>query len=128
MSIIPALKWRWWSLILRQDMWCNLPPEIAVMIHNYLTVDDPIFIKQKHIPLVIDKPGRYIIVENINFQTNDKNIPCIHITSEGVYVDGRGNIMRANTIGILYSPPNKSDTLSIMDAHYIGCDFGLRFE
>lgn len=67
--INPKLNRRWWSIITsdKTSLWSKLPPEIRYMIKEYLTAGEPIFIRNKHIPLQIKKPGVYHIVENIYY-------------------------------------------------------------
>lgn len=97
--IIPRLDKRWWDFVLKHsNIWARLPTDVSNLIRDYLMADDPNFIKQKHLPLIISKPGRYHLVEDIHFKNIiDKPLISVHNTN-GVFIFGRNHaVVTKNT-------------------------------
>lgn len=120
--VIPKLYWRWWSLILQhtENVWHQLPPEVSRMITEYIRMEDPKFIKQKHIPLIITQPGKYILTQNIKWVSNDSDSSAITVSKECT-IFGNSYQIKCNTICIKI---NKNVITQIGYVHFRGMGTG----
>lgn len=126
--INPKLSSRWWSIITSDEnnLWSKLPPEMKYKIKEYLRKDEPRFIRNKHIPLQIKKPGVYSIVENIYYQnkTNEKVILIDATLVEGVIVHCYNKYLIGNK-NCTFIEIGNNNKLNISYTHMCNFDKGI---